>query len=148
MENKMPETLTAKEVVSCTTEMVSAYFTSHDVPVDKIPEVVKKIFVTVLDVTRDASNLRQRPALTPAVPVDESIHEDYIICLEDGKKLQMLKRHLNTVYGMTLEQYRERWGLSPDYPGVAPGYARRRSAIARMTGLGNSGRKKLIAVNQ
>jgi predicted transcriptional regulator len=148
MENLMSETLTAKEVVTCTADVTSAYFASHEVEVDAIPEVVKKIFMVLLEISRDANNMKHRPALTPAVPVEDSIHEDYIVCLEDGKKLQMLKRHLNTVYGMTPEQYKERWGLPPDYPVVSPSYARRRSDIARMTGLGSNGRKKLIAVNQ
>jgi predicted transcriptional regulator len=142
------ENLTAKEVITCTTEISSAYFTSHEVALESIPEVIKKIFAAVVDITRDANNMKHRPALTPAVPVEESVHDDYIVCLEDGKKLQMLKRHLNTVYGMTPEQYKERWGLQPDYPVVSPNYAKRRSDIARMTGLGNNGRKKLIVVNQ
>jgi predicted transcriptional regulator len=111
--------------------------------VEVIPEVLKKIFLAVVDVARDANNMKHRPALTPAVPVEESVFDDYIVCLEDGKKLQMLKRHLNTVYSMTIEQYRERWGLPADYPVVSPSYARRRSAIAKTTGLGSAGRKKL-----
>ena len=78
----------------------------------------------------------------PAVPIEDSIKDDYIVCLEDGKKLQMLKRHLNTVYKMSIDEYRERWGLAPDYPVVAPNYARRRSQIAKNTGLGQTGRRK------
>ena len=78
----------------------------------------------------------------PAVPINESVHDDYIVCLEDGKKLHMLKRHLGSMYGMTLDQYKERWSLPHDYPTVSPSYARRRSAIAQKTGLGTNGRRK------
>ena len=80
----------------------------------------------------------ERPA--PAVPVKKSVLPDHIICLEDGKKLKMLKRHLKTSYDLTPEQYRERWGLPADYPMVAPNYAKRRSALAKEIGLGKRGR--------
>jgi predicted transcriptional regulator len=73
---------------------------------------------------------------TPAVPIKKSISPDFIVCLEDGKKMKMLKRHLKTAYGMTPEQYRERWGLSFDYPMVSPNYAKKRSLLAKQTGLG------------
>ena len=72
----------------------------------------------------------------PAVPVKKSVFPDYIVCLEDGKKMKLLKRHLQTAYNMTPQEYRERWGLPPEYPMVAPGYAERRSAIAKSVGLG------------
>lgn len=139
----MSENLTAQEIVAYTTEIISAYLANNEVSVENIPEVTKKAFSAIADITREAYNLRHRPALTPAVPVEESIHDDYIICLEDGKKLQMLKRHLSTVYNMTLEQYKERWGLPVDYPVVSPNYAKRRSDIAKTTGLGSTGRRKL-----
>jgi len=139
----MSENLTAQEILAYTTEIISAYLANNEVSVENIPEVTKKAFSAIADITREAYNLRHRPALTPAVPVEESIHDDYIICLEDGKKLQMLKRHLSTVYNMTLEQYKERWGLPVDYPVVSPNYAKRRSDIAKTTGLGSTGRKKL-----
>jgi predicted transcriptional regulator len=77
----------------------------------------------------------------PAVPVKKSVNPDYIICLEDGKKLKMLKRHLKTAYNMTPEAYRERWGLSADYPMVAPNYARQRSRLAKEIGLGTRARR-------
>lgn len=139
----MSENLTAQEVMAYTTEIASAYFANNEVSADDFQEVLKKIFSSVVDITRDAKNVQHRPALTPAVPIEESIHEDYIVCLEDGKKLQMLKRHLSTVYNMTVEQYRERWALPVDYPVVSPNYAKRRSDIAKTTGLGSTGRKKL-----
>lgn len=86
---------------------------------------------------REAS-VPERPQ--PAVPVKRSIYPDYIVCLEDGKKLKMLKRHLKTAYNMSPEQYRERWGLPPDYPMVAPNYARHRSSLAKKIGLGTKPR--------
>jgi len=83
----------------------------------------------------------QRPP--PAVPVKKSVHQEYLICLEDGKKLKMLKRHLKTAYNMTPEQYRERWGLPQDYPMTAPGYSERRSGLAKSNGLGRSNWRKI-----
>jgi predicted transcriptional regulator len=98
----------------------------------------------VQDLARHGHGFRKSGPLVPAVPIEDSIKDDYIVCLEDGKKLQMLKRHLNTVYKMSIDEYRERWGLAPDYPVVAPNYARRRSQIAKNTGLGQTGRRKRV----
>ncbi|MDR1034752.1 MAG: MucR family transcriptional regulator [Holosporales bacterium] len=130
-------------ILDLTIELASAYMSNNPVSIDEIGSVLKKLFLAVVDVRREASNVRNKPSLTPAVPIEESVYDGYIVCLEDGKKLQMLKRHLSTVYGMTIEQYKERWGLPLDYPVVSPNYARRRSVIAKTTGLGSSGRKKL-----
>ena len=138
----MIENLTPQEIMAYTTEIASAYLASNDVAPEEISAIMKTVFSAVVEVSRDATNLKHRPALNPAVPIEESVHDDYIICLEDGKKLQMLKRHLNTVYGMSIEQYKERWGLNSDYPVVSPNYAKRRSDIAKTTGLGSTGRKK------
>lgn len=142
----MSDNLTPQEIMSYMTEISAAYMASNEVSAEDIPSVLKKIFQSVVEISRDANNIKHRPALTPAVPVEESVNDDYIVCLEDGKKLQMLKRHLNTVYGMTIEQYKERWGLPIDYPVVSPSYARRRSDIAKTTGLGSTGRKKTLKV--
>jgi predicted transcriptional regulator len=79
------------------------------------------------------------------VPIEESITDDHIICLEDGKKLKMIKRHLRAVYGMSVEEYRKRWGLPTDYPTVAPNYAEKRSKLAKVIGLGVNGRRKKAA---
>jgi predicted transcriptional regulator len=128
--------------MSCFSEIASAYLANHEVLPEEIPALLKKIFHGVVEISRDANNIERRPALTPIVPIEDSVHEDYIVCLEDGKKLQMLKRHLNTVYNMSVEQYKERWGLPLDYPVVSPSYAKRRSDIAKTTGLGSTGRKK------
>ncbi len=142
----MSENLNPQEVMAYVTEIASAYLSLNEVQSEELPEVIKKIFSGVVDVMREATSLKNRPALTPAVPVEESVHDDYIVCLEDGKKLQMLKRHLSTVYNMTVEQYRERWALPPDYPAVSPNYAKRRSEIAKTTGLGSSGGRKKLKV--
>ena len=142
----MSENLTSQEIMAYTTEIAAAYLTSNEVASDDLATILKKIFLAVVEISRDANNIKHRPALTPAVPVEESVFEDYIVCLEDGKKLQMLKRHLNTVYNITVEQYKERWGLPNDYPAVSPSYAKRRSDIAKTTGLGSTGRKKTLRV--
>ncbi len=135
--------LTAQDVMEYTAEIVSAYLSNNEVSQDEISDLLKRTFQTVATILRDSNNLRNRPAQTPAVPIEDSVYDDYIICLEDGKKLQMLKRHLSSKYNLTIEQYKERWGLPADYPVTAPNYAKRRSQIAKTTGLGNTGREKL-----
>jgi len=99
-----------------------------------VPELIQSIYgkLTELASGEDASSVE----LTPAVPIKKSVTDDYIICLEDGKKLKMLKRHLMTAYGMTPEEYRAKWGLRPDYPMVAPNYALKRQELAKKIGLG------------
>lgn len=141
----MSESVETKELLGCYASIASAYLQRHDVSLEELPVVLKKIFQNVADVCCDATSAKFRRALTPAVPIEESVHPDYIICLEDGKKLQMLKRHLNTMYGMTVEQYKERWNLPMDYPVVSPNYAKRRSDIAKSTGLGNSSKQRTRA---
>jgi predicted transcriptional regulator len=126
-----------------TVDLTAAFLANNDVEADALPELLRKVFSAVVSVMKEAYDIKNRATLTPYVPIEESVHDDYIVCLEDGKKLQMLKRHLNTVYGISVEQYREKWGLPPDYPVVSPKYARRRSDIAKKTGLGNTGRKSL-----
>jgi predicted transcriptional regulator len=106
------------------------------------PTVITRVFQTLVAIEGNPQALTSNPRKEPAVPVNESVRDDYIVYLEDGKKLHMLKRHLGSMYGMTLDQYKERWNLPHGYPTVSPSYARRRSAIARNTGLGKNGRKK------
>ncbi|MDR2075171.1 MAG: MucR family transcriptional regulator [Holosporales bacterium] len=140
----MSENLTPQEIMSYVTEVASAYLVNNEMPQEEMSGFLRKVYQAVIELCKDANNIRHRPALTPAVPVEESVNDDYIVCLEDGKKLQMLKRHLDTVYNMTIEQYKERWGLPLDYPVVSPNYAKRRSEIAKTTGLGSTGRKKVV----
>ena len=123
-------------------EIVGSYLKHHTVDVEEIPSVINKVFYALNSIHTHSGFGRSVGPLAPAVPIEDSVHDDYLICLEDGKRLQMLKRHLNTMYKMTVDQYRERWGLSSDYPAVSPNYAKRRSAIAKNTGLGMTGRRK------
>lgn len=121
--------------------LASAYIKSNSITLDEIPNLLNQMCQTVADANRNSYYMGRSMATTPAVPVEDSVKDDYIICLEDGKQLQMLKRHLKTMYNMTIDQYKERWNLPADYPVVSPSYARRRSHIAKTTGLGLTGRR-------
>lgn len=136
------------ELLSLTAEIVAAHTSNNAVAATELPGVIQQIFLTLSNLGGEVGQggLTARPK--PAIPINKSVTDDYIICLEDGKKLQMLKRHLKTVYNLTVEQYRERWGLPADYPVVAPNYAKRRSEIAKSSGLGMSRhrRKKLKVI--
>jgi predicted transcriptional regulator len=117
-------------------EIVSAYVSNNGLPTDQLPELIASVHRTLMNV--DGKTLE---TLNPAVPAKKSIKPDYIICLEDGKKLKMLKRHLRTSYDLSPSEYRKKWGLPDDYPMVAPSYAARRSELAKKIGLGKSRRK-------
>lgn len=137
----MPESAKHDELLAYTTEIVAAHLSNNAVSASDIPFLIEKIFRTLSGLRQDQASVSassERPL--PAVPIRKSVHPDYIICLEDGKKLKMLKRHLSTSYSMTPEQYRERWGLPADYPMVAPNYAKQRSHLAKEIGLGVKGR--------
>lgn len=123
-----------EELLGLTTEIVSAYFANNTVSTNDIPTVIEQVYKTLSGVGGDSALSVDRPQ--PAVPIKKSVTPDYIVCLEDGKKLKMLKRHLKTAYGMSPEDYRERWGLPMDYPMVAPNYAEQRSRLAKEIGLG------------
>ena len=138
----MSDQVTSAELLGFTTDIVASYVSNHQVSPENLKKFVQSTYQVLSETARSPFLLRSTSPLNPAVPIEESIHEDYIVCLEDGKRLQMLKRHLKTVYKMSVEQYRERWGLPLDYPVVAPSYAKRRSQIAKSTGLGMSGRRK------
>lgn len=128
------------DLLELTAEIVSAHASNNKVAPAELTEVIKDVFGTLAELGESGV---PPEAPTPAVPVKKSITPDHIVCLEDGKKLKMLKRHLNTAYGMTPEQYRERWGLPADYPMVAPNYAKRRSSLAKKIGLGRKVGTKL-----
>lgn len=117
-------------------EIAAAYVENTTVPIAELPELFATIHKGLSRIESKGSSAENRPE--PAVPIRKSVFPDYIICLEDGKKLKMLKRHLKTSYNMTPEQYKERWGLGTDYPLVAPNYARQRSKLAKQIGLGTS----------
>ena len=116
-----------------TAQVVSAHVSNNSVAATDLPDLIRNVYQALATVGRPVDEPEK---LQPAVPIRRSVFPDYIICLEDGKKLKMLKRHLHSAYGMTPEQYRERWGLPPEYPMVAPSYAERRSSLAREIGLG------------
>ncbi len=122
-------------MLALTTRIVSAYIGKNPMPGSELPALIDRVFQSLAGLTiGSAAAPETRPE--PAVPVKKSVFANHIICLEDGKKLKMLKRHLMTSYGMTPDAYRERWKLPPDYPMVAPNYAERRSALAKSIGLG------------
>lgn len=127
------------EILALTTDIVSAHLSNNQMPADEIPALITKIYRTLVNVNGESSGVSsERPQ--PAVPIKRSVTPEYIICLEDGKKLKMLKRHLKTAYDMSPEEYRDRWGLPADYPMVAPSYANQRSRLAKDIGLGTRGR--------
>ncbi len=115
-------------------DVVAAYVGNNPMPPGQVPELIQTLYRTMDGLQADTS--RNAENLTPAVPVKKSVQDDFIVCLEDGKKLKMLKRHLRTNYNMTPEEYRAKWGLPADYPMVAPNYARQRSEFAKQIGLG------------
>lgn len=121
------------DILECASDIVSAYVSNNPIQSAELPELIRQIHSTLVALEKtDLSN----GVLEPAVPVKKSITDDFLICLEDGKKFKSLKRHLRSKYGLSPEQYREKWGLPYDYPMVAPSYARKRSALAKEMGLG------------
>jgi predicted transcriptional regulator len=129
----------ASDLLALTTEIVAAHVSNNSVSVGDLPQLINQVYHSLANIGTAAVAPAERPQ--PAVPVKKSVHADYIICLEDGKKLKMLKRHLKTAYNMSPETYRERWGLGADYPMVAPNYARQRSRLAKEIGLGTRARR-------
>lgn len=125
------------EILHMTTDIVSSYVSNHQLPSENIPEVISIVFQGLKAVLSGAHVTSE--GKQPAVSISKSITPDYIICLEDGKQLKMMKRHLRSTYNMTPEEYRRRWNLPPNYPMVAPNYAKVRSKYAREIGLGKSG---------
>ncbi len=125
-----------------TVDIVAAYVARNSLPVGDLPRLIEEVHKSLTALGGEAEQ-EERPQ--PAVSIRKSVTPDHIICLEDGKKLKMLKRYLKTTYDMTPAEYRERWGLPQDYPMVAPNYAKRRSELAKQIGLGtrpNRGRPK------
>jgi predicted transcriptional regulator len=120
-----------------TADIVSAYVSKNVLPAQQIPEVINTVYSSLTGLNSDINEVPSEP-LKPAVPVRRSVTPDYIVCLEDGKKLKMLKRHLRSTYNMSPDEYRARWGLPPDYPMVAPNYAAQRSEFAKRIGLGRT----------
>lgn len=129
------------DFIGLTAEIVSAYVSNNSVPTADIPALINQVHSALLRVSAGQGEASTEP-LKPAVPIKRSITADFIICLEDGKKFKSLRRHLRTQYGMTPEQYREKWSLPADYPMVAPNYAAARSQLAKQMGLGQQRRRR------
>jgi predicted transcriptional regulator len=127
------------DLLALTANIVAAHLARNSVPTEHLADLIRDVHRALLGAANPPAPIADKPQ--PAAPIKKSIFPDYIVCLEDGKKLKMLKRHLSTSYNMTPEQYRERWGLPPDYPMVAPNYAERRSTLAKQIGLGTLGRR-------
>ncbi|MQA64974.1 MAG: MucR family transcriptional regulator [Alphaproteobacteria bacterium] len=136
----MVEKAETSDLLVLTTEIVSSYVANNSVPVEDLPNLARQVYATLVSIGQSTGGGGvERPQ--PAVPIKKSVHPDYVVCLEDGRKLKMLKRHLKTAFNMTPEEYRERWGLPADYPMVAPNYARQRSSLAKKIGLGTKPRR-------
>jgi predicted transcriptional regulator len=133
----MADVTESVDVLGLTAQIVSAHVSNNSVAPDALPGLIQEVYRTLSGVGREPV-AADKPQ--PAVPVKKSVFAEHIICLEDGKKLKMLKRHLKTAYNMSPEQYRERWGLPQDYPMVAPNYAKHRSSLAKKIGLGTKPR--------
>ncbi len=128
------------ELLALTTDIVASHVANNTVAIAELPQLIRQVYTSLAAVGVPAAALVERPQ--PAVPIKKSVTPDYIICLEDGKKLKMLKRHLKTRYGVSPEEYRERWGLPADYPMVAPNYAEQRRELAKKIGLGTRRRRQ------
>ena len=123
------------EMLRMAVDIVAAYVSNNTVPASQVPEVINTVFASLNSVDGAGSGKMAEPA-KPAVSIRRSVTPDYIVCLEDGKKLKMLKRHLRAAYNMTPDEYRAKWSLPADYPMVAPNYAAQRSDFAKKIGLG------------
>jgi len=131
--------LDRSELLALTSEIVSSHVSNNAVNQNDLTTMIQTVFTTL----EGLSGPKEEPVveLKPAVSIKRSVTDEYIVCLEDGKKLKMLKRHLKTAYDMTPEDYRAKWGLASDYPMVAPAYARKRQELAKKIGLGRKKKK-------
>ena len=129
------ERTSRSEILRMAVDVVSAYLGHNSLSSSQIPEIIQTVFASLQQLGERGPG-GPGEALKPAVPIKRSVAPDYLICLEDGKKMKMLKRHLRTAFNMTPEDYRAKWGLPADYPMVAPNYAEQRSAFAKKIGLG------------
>jgi predicted transcriptional regulator len=132
----MTDIIGKNDLLALTSDIVSSHVANNSVAVSDVPGLIQNVYATLAGLAGDTKPAE--PRAEPAVPIRSSVKPDYIVCLEDGKKLKMLKRHLMTAYGMTPEQYRAKWGLPADYPMVAPNYAEARRVLAKQIGLGTA----------
>ena len=140
----MSDNVKSKDVLPLVSSIVAAHLSNAKVPSGELPSLVRTIYDTITSIARG-----DPPRGAPAVPVAESMTSKHLVCLEDGLKFRMLKRHLRQVHGMSPEKYRARWGLPADYPMTATGYSQVRSKLAKESGLGTHGRRaQPVAVGQ
>jgi len=132
----MPDNAKSKDVLPLVSSIVAAHLSSAKVPSGELPDLVRTIYDTLASIARG-----DPPRGVPAIPIAESMTSKHLVCLEDGLKFRMLKRHLRQVHGMSPEKYRARWGLPADYPMTATGYSQVRSRLAKESGLGTHGRR-------
>ena len=135
----MENTEQTGDLLTLTTEIVAAHVSNNTVSLSDLPQLINQVYNSLANIGTAPAAPLSRPQ--PAVSIKKSVQPEYLVCLEDGKKLKMLKRHLKTAYNMTPEAYRERWGLPPDYPMVAPNYAEQRIRLAKEIGLGTRARR-------
>lgn len=133
---KMPRKEKNIDLLELTAKVVANHLSNNTVDVKDIPGLIRQVYKTMEQL--NGSNASLTPSVQPAVPIKDSIKPDYIVCLEDGKRLKMLKRYLRTKYQLSPEDYKKRWGLPPDYPLVAPNYALKRQELAKSIGLGRN----------
>ena len=143
----MPDAAQADELLALTTDIVASHVSNNTVAIADLPQLIQQVYFALAGVGVSAEAATSRPQ--PAVPIKKSVTADYIICLEEGKKLKMLKRYLRTNFDMSPAEYREKWGLPSDYPMVAPAYAEMRRDMAKRIGLGKAvnqkrGRRKKV----
>ena len=142
MTDQATEGPSSGDVLRMTADVVAAYVRNNSLATNDLPGVIDAIHTSLADLNRDGA-AAEPPK--PAVPIRRSVTPEFIICLEDGKKLKMLKRHLRTSFNLTPDEYRAKWRLGPDYPMVAPNYAKRRSEFAKKIGLGQKARRRRTA---
>jgi predicted transcriptional regulator len=126
-------------LLTLTADIVAAHVSNNSVAVNDLPNLIQNVHGALMGISSTGSAPEAKPE--PKVSIRSSIKPDYIVCLEDGKKQKMLKRHLMTNHGMTPDEYRQKWGLTADYPMVAPNYAEQRRTLAKSIGLGTKRRK-------
>src|ERR1700722_16441958 len=132
---------TSGNYIELAADIVSAYVSNNSVPASDLPSLISEVHSALLRVTSGVV-VPTIETPKPAVPAKKSVTNDFLVCLEDGRKFKSLKRHLRTQYNMSPDEYREKWGLAPDYPMVAPNYAKARSNLAKQMGLGQQRRRK------
>ncbi len=136
----MSETSSSNNYIELAADIVSAYVSNNSVPASDLPTLINEVHSALLRVT-SGTVVPPVEIPKPAVPAKKSVTNDFLVCLEDGRKFKSLKRHLRTQYNLSPDEYREKWGLAPDYPMVAPNYAKARSNLAKQMGLGQQRRR-------